>query len=67
MKRLLIAAAAIAAFAAQGVPAQAATPAFAAALGFDYARHLLNRTSYAASVENINAFARFTPLEVLKA
>ena len=37
-----------------------AAPAFAAALGFDDARHLLNRTSYSANVEDINAFARLT-------
>ncbi len=35
--------------------------AFAAdALGFDAARHLLNRTSFAASVDDINAFAALT-------
>lgn len=61
MKRMMIAAAAMAALA---VPA--ATVA-AAPLGFDDARHLLNRTSYSANVEDINAFARFTPLDILKA
>ena len=54
MKRLLVAAVAMAAFA---VPA--ATVA-APPLGFDDARHLLNRTSYSANVEDINAFARLT-------
>ena len=35
--------------------------AFAAgALGFDAARHLLNRTSFAASVDDINAYAALT-------
>ena len=32
----------------------------AAPMGFDEARHLLNRTSFAASVDDINAFARLT-------
>ena len=32
----------------------------AGALGFDDARHLLNRTSFAASVDDINAFATLT-------
>jgi uncharacterized protein (DUF1800 family) len=30
-------------------------------LGFDHARHLLNRTSFAASTAEINAFAALTP------
>ena len=32
----------------------------AAPMGFDDARHLLNRTSFAASVDDINAFSRLT-------
>ena len=32
----------------------------AAAMGFDEARHLLNRTSFAANVDDINAFAKLT-------
>ncbi|MCE9639565.1 MAG: DUF1800 domain-containing protein, partial [Betaproteobacteria bacterium] len=32
----------------------------AAPMGFDEARHLLNRTSFAASVDDINAFAKLT-------
>ena len=32
----------------------------AAPLGFDDARHLLNRTSFAASIDDINAFSRLT-------
>jgi len=36
-------------------PAQAAMP-----MGFDEARHLLNRTSFAANVDDIEAFAKLT-------
>ena len=32
----------------------------ATVLGFDDARHLLNRTSFAANIDDINAFARLT-------
>lgn len=34
--------------------------AAAAALGFDDARHLLNRTGFAAGIDEVNAFARLT-------
>jgi len=36
-------------------PVQAAMP-----MGFDEARHLLNRTSFAANVDDIEAFAKLT-------
>ena len=36
-------------------PAQAAMP-----MGFDEARHLLNRTSFAANVDDIESFAKLT-------
>ena len=38
----------------------AVAPASAATLGFDNARHLLNRTSFAANPADIEAFARLT-------
>ena len=34
--------------------------AHAAPMGTDEARHLLNRTSFAANIDDINAFARLT-------
>ena len=32
----------------------------AAPMGFEEARHLLNRTSFAANIDDINAFSRLT-------
>ena len=46
-------------FMAATAPANAQTQA-AAAMGFDEARHLLNRTSFAAQVSEINEFATLT-------
>jgi len=44
---------------AGAAPANAQTPA-ALPMGFDEARHLLNRTSFAAQVDEINEFAKLT-------
>ncbi len=47
--------------AAAAVAAATTTAAFAAApMGFDEARHLLNRTSFAANVDDISAFSKLT-------
>lgn len=48
------------AFAVSGSLALAAVAHAAAPLGIDDARHLLNRTSFSASVEDISAFAKLT-------
>lgn len=40
--------------------------AAAAPLGFDDARHLLNRTSFAANVDDVDAFARLTREEAVE-
>lgn len=45
------------------LPAMPGAHAASAPLGFDDARHLLNRTSFAASVEDIDAFARLSRAE----
>ena len=46
-------------FVAGTAPAQAQKPA-SGPMGFDEARHLLNRTSFAAQVSEINEFAKLT-------
>jgi len=48
------------AFAVTGCLALAGLAHAAGTLGFDDARHLLNRTSFAANVEDIHAFSRLT-------
>ena len=44
----------------------AAAPAPAATLGFDDARHLLNRTSFAANTSDIETFARLTRAQAVE-
>ncbi len=51
-------------FVAATAPANAQSPA-ATQMGFDEARHLLNRTSFAAQVDEINEFARLTRAEAV--
>lgn len=49
-----------------GLLALSAVAAAAAPMGFDEARHLLARTSYAASVPEIETFARFSRAEAVE-